>query len=114
MPAGPFKSDHPLTTPPRKDPGTLQHIETLIHHFLSVSWGPVIPPGEAHCRTEAPKGMYSFLLVSDGDTRSYRTRVRTPSFPHMQFVPEQARGLMVADLIAMLAATDFVLAEIDR
>jgi NADH-quinone oxidoreductase subunit C/D len=114
MPAGPFKSDHPLTTPPRKDPGTMQHIETLIHHFLSVSWGPVIPPGEAQVRTEAPKGNFSFYLVSDGDTRSYRTRARTPSFPHMQFVPEQARGLMVPDLIAILGATDFVLAEIDR
>ena len=25
-------------------------IETLIDHFLGVSWGPVIPPGEASCR----------------------------------------------------------------
>jgi NADH-quinone oxidoreductase subunit C/D len=114
MPGGPFKSAHPLTTPPRKDPGTMQHIETLIHHFLAVSWGPPIPPGEAQVRTEAPKGNMSFYLVSDGDTRSYRTRVRAPSFPHMQFVPEQARGLMVPDLIAILGATDFVLAEIDR
>jgi NADH-quinone oxidoreductase subunit C/D len=73
-----------------------------------------VPPGEAHVRAENPKGNYSFYLVSDGDTRSYRTRVRTPSFPHMQFVPEQARGLLVPDLIAILAATDFVLAEIDR
>ena len=114
MPSGPVKSDHPLTTPPRKDPGTMQDIETLIHHFLSVSWGPPVPPGEAHVRAENPKGNYSFYLVSDGDTRSYRTRVRAPSFPHMQFVPEQARGLLVPDLIAILAATDFVLAEIDR
>lgn len=114
MPAGPYKADHPLTTPPRKDPGTMQDIETLIHHFLSVSWGPVIPAGEAEFRVEAPKGHFSYYLVSDGDTRSYRTRVRTPSFPHMQFVPEQARGLMVPDLIAILAVTDFVLAEIDR
>ena len=25
----------------------MHDIETLITHFLSVSWGPVIPPGEA-------------------------------------------------------------------
>ncbi|VFS06014.1 bifunctional NADH:ubiquinone oxidoreductase subunit C/D [Citrobacter koseri] len=39
MPEGPFKADHPLTTPPPKE-RTLQHIETLITHFLQVSWGP--------------------------------------------------------------------------
>jgi two-component system response regulator TctD len=42
MPEGPFKADHPLTTPPPKE-RTLQHIETLITHFLQVSWGPVMP-----------------------------------------------------------------------
>ena len=33
MPEGPFKADHPLTTPPPKE-RTLQHIETMINHFL--------------------------------------------------------------------------------
>ncbi|MCY4564736.1 MAG: NADH-quinone oxidoreductase subunit C/D, partial [Gammaproteobacteria bacterium] len=33
MPSGPVKSDHRLTTPPRKE-RTMQDIETLIHHFL--------------------------------------------------------------------------------
>ena len=114
MPAGSYKSDHPLTTPPRKDPGTMRDIETLIHHFLNVSWGPVIPPGESHFRVEGAKGNHSYYLVSDGDTRSYRTRVRTPSFPHIQFLPEQSRGLMIPDIVAIIAATDFVLADIDR
>ncbi len=38
MPSGPYKSDHPLTTPPLKE-DSKQDIETLINHFLSVSWG---------------------------------------------------------------------------
>ena len=38
MPEGPYKSDHSLTTPPPKE-RTMQDIETLIHHFLNVSWG---------------------------------------------------------------------------
>jgi NADH-quinone oxidoreductase subunit C/D len=38
MPAGPYKAEHPLTTPPPKD-RTLRDIETLITHFLQVSWG---------------------------------------------------------------------------
>jgi len=46
MPEGPYKADHPLTTPPPKE-RTLQHIETLITHFLQVSWGPVMPANES-------------------------------------------------------------------
>ena len=41
MPSGPYKSDHSATTPPPKE-RTMEDIETLIHHFLNVSWGPVI------------------------------------------------------------------------
>ena len=61
MPDGPYKSDHPLATPPRKE-RTMHDIETLITHFLSVSWGPVIPPGEASVGIEATKGNNSYYL----------------------------------------------------
>jgi len=113
MPEGPYKSDHPLATPPRKDK-TLKDIETLIHHFLSVSWGPVIPAGEALFNVEASKGNNGYYLVSDGGTMSYRTRIRTPSFPHMQMLPVISRGSRVSDVLAILGAMDFVLADLDR
>jgi NADH-quinone oxidoreductase subunit C/D len=113
MPAGPYKSDHKLTTPPPKD-ATLEDIETLIHHFLNVSWGPVIPAGEACIPIEATKGLNSYHLVSDGGTTSYRTRIRTPSFPALQQIPLISRGLMIPDLIAILASIDFVMADVDR
>ena len=113
MPEGPYTSDHPLATPPVKA-RTMHDIETLITHFLSVSWGPVIPPGEALGAIEGTKGNNGYYLVSDGSTMSYRTRIRTPSFPHMQMLPLICRGLMVPDLIAILGAMDFVLADIDR
>ncbi|MCO6442281.1 MAG: NADH-quinone oxidoreductase subunit C/D [Nitrococcus mobilis] len=113
MPAGPYKASHPLTTPPVKD-RTMHDIETLIQHFLSVSWGPVLPPGEACATVEATKGLNSYYLVSDGSSYSYRTRIRTPSFAHLQMIPEITRGLMVADLIAILGSIDFVMADVDR
>ena len=113
MPDGPYKADHPLATPPRKDK-TLHHIETLIDHFLSVSWGPVIPPGEAAVGIEAAKGIATYYLISDGGTMSYRTRIRTPSFAHIQAVPRLCRGLMIPDLIAILGSFDYVLADVDR
>ncbi|QFY41929.1 NADH-quinone oxidoreductase subunit C/D [Candidatus Methylospira mobilis] len=113
MPAGPFKARHPLTTPPSKQHAT-HDIETLIQHFLNVSWGPVIPPGEACFAIEATKGVNSYYLISDGGIQSYRTRIRTPSFPHLQMIPLMSRGMMVADLIAILASIDFVMADVDR
>ncbi|WP_020160973.1 NADH-quinone oxidoreductase subunit C/D [Methylobacter marinus] len=113
MPAGPYKADHPLTTPPPKA-RTLHDIETLIDHFLNVSWGPVIPSGEACVTVEATKGLNGYYLTSDGGTMSYRTRIRTPSFPHLQMIPQMCKGLMIADLIAILASIDFVMADVDR
>jgi NADH-quinone oxidoreductase subunit C/D len=113
MPAGPYKSDHPLATPPRKE-RTMHDIETLINHFLGVSWGPVIPPGECWFEIEATKGNNGYYLISDGNTIPYRVRIRTPSFPHLQMIPLMCRGLLVADLIAILGSIDFVMADVDR
>ncbi|MGH9679115.1 MAG: NADH-quinone oxidoreductase subunit C/D, partial [Candidatus Acidiferrales bacterium] len=96
MPPGPYKSLQPLSTPPLKE-RTMHDIETLITHFLSVSWGPVPPPGEVLGAIEATKGNNGYYLVSDGNTTSYRTRIRTPSFPHLQTLPLLCRGLMIPD-----------------
>ena len=113
MPPGPYKSLHPLSDPPLKE-RTMHDIETLITHFLSVSWGPVPPVGEALGAIEATKGNNGYYLVSDGSTVSYRTRIRTPSFAHIQTLPLLCRGLMVPDLLAILGSLDYVLADIDR
>lgn len=113
MPPGPWKSDHPLTTPPIKD-RMLHDIETLIDHFLNVSWGPAIPPGEAFFGIEGTKGNNGYYLISDGNTMSYRTRIRTPSFPHIQTVPLLSQGLMIPDLIAIIGSIDFVMGDVDR
>ena len=114
MPSGPYKADHPLATPPVKEPGTMHHIETLINHFVGVSWGPVLPPGECVVPTESMRGATGFYVVSDGGVRSYRTRLRTPSFPHLQVLPLLVRGLEVPDLIAILGSLDYVMADVDR
>ncbi len=113
MPEGPFKADHPLTTPPPKE-RTLQHIETLITHFLQVSWGPVMPANESFQMVEATKGINSYYLTSDGSTMSYRTRIRTPSYAHLQQIPAVIRGSLVSDLIVYLGSIDFVMSDVDR
>jgi len=113
MPGGSYISDHPRATPPDKA-HTMKDIETLITHFLNVSWGPVIPEGEAFVGVEATKGNNGYYLISDGSTAPYRARIRTPSFPHMQMVPYISKGYTVADLLVIIGSVDFVLADIDR
>ncbi len=113
MPAGPYKADTLYGTPPMKE-RTMYDIETLIDHFLNVSWGPPVPPGEAAGIAEVPKGNAMYYLISDGGTMSYRTRIRTASFAHVQMVPMMTRGLTVPDLVAILGAQDYVLADVDR
>jgi NADH-quinone oxidoreductase subunit C/D len=93
---------------------TMHDIETLITHFLGVSWGPVVPPGEALGAIEATKGNNGYYLVSDGSTDSYRTRIRTPSFAHIQTLPMLSRGMTISDLVVILGSLDFVLADVDR
>jgi NADH-quinone oxidoreductase subunit C/D len=113
MPSGPYKSDHRLTTPPIKEK-TMYDIETLITHFLNVTWGPPMPAGEAFFGIEATKGNNGYYLISDGGPMSYRTRIRTPSFPHLQMIPKISKGETIADLVSLLGSIDFVLADVDR
>jgi len=113
MPEGPYKADHAQTTPPVKS-RTMHDIDTLIPHFINVSWGPTIPAGEVFMSVEATKGIMGYHLISDGSTMSYRTRIRTPSFAHLQMLPLICKGQVVADLIATLGSIDYVMADVDR
>jgi NADH-quinone oxidoreductase subunit C/D len=113
MPGGPVKADHPLTTPPPRG-AMLQDIETLIHHFLAVSQGTLVPAGEATGQIEGHRGLTQYAIVSDGGAESYRTRIRTPSFAHLQMIPTVARGMTVADLVVQIASIDFVMSDVDR
>ena len=102
-----------FAVPPDKA-GTMMDIETLIHHFLAVGWGLDMPAGESFAMVEQPKGNSGYYVVSDGRTSPYRLRIRTPSFAVMQTLPELCRGHMISDLLAVIGAMDFVLADIDR
>ncbi|CUR53090.1 NADH-quinone oxidoreductase subunit C/D [Buchnera aphidicola] len=113
MPCGPFKADHPLTTPPEKNK-SFKDIETLITHFLSMSWGIILKPNESFQMVEASKGINSYYLISDGEISSYRTRIRTPSFPHLQQIPSVIKNSVISDLIVYLGSIDFVMSDVDR
>jgi NADH-quinone oxidoreductase subunit C/D len=85
LPEGPYKSDHPLTTRPSK-PHDARH-RNADHSFPERQLGAGDPAGRGARAIEATKGNNGYYLVSDGSTVSYRTRIRTPSFAHMQTLP---------------------------
>jgi NADH-quinone oxidoreductase subunit D len=72
------------------------------------------PKGDAYARVEAARGDMGCYVVGDGGTNAYRARFRTGSFNAMQIIREKSRGLMVADLVALIASLDVVAPEIDR
>jgi NADH-quinone oxidoreductase subunit C/D len=74
----------------------------------------VVPAGEATGQAETVRGLTQYAIVSDGATCSYRTRIRTPSFAHLQAVSAIAPGLTVADLVAYLGSIDYVMSDVDR
>jgi NADH-quinone oxidoreductase subunit D len=71
-------------------------------------------PGEAMARVESARGAMCYYVVSDGSEKAYRVRVRTGSFMAMGIIEEMSQGLMIADLIALIASLDVVAPEIDR
>jgi NADH-quinone oxidoreductase subunit D len=72
------------------------------------------PVGEVYMRTEAPRGELGYYIVSDGSTKPYRLKVKSPCFTAMSVFKEISRGAMIADIIALLGSIDIVLGEIDR
>jgi NADH-quinone oxidoreductase subunit D len=72
------------------------------------------PVGEIYHSIEAPKGELGYFIVSDGSTQPYRLRVRPPSFVNLQALDIMVRGLLVADVVAVIGTIDIVLGEVDR
>lgn len=72
------------------------------------------PPGEVYSRIEAPKGELGFYVVSDGTTKPYRVKIRSPSFCNLTAIPSMVTGLRIPDLIAAFGTIDVVLGDIDR
>jgi NADH-quinone oxidoreductase subunit D len=72
------------------------------------------PAGQIYCRTESPRGELGFYIISDGSTKPYRYKVRSPAYVNLSALPEMLKGCLVADVVAVLGSVDIVLGEIDR
>jgi NADH-quinone oxidoreductase subunit D len=70
--------------------------------------------GEVQSRIESARGEMAYYLVSDATERAYRVRARTGSYMAMGIIEDISPGLMVADLVALIASLDVVAPETDR
>ena len=72
------------------------------------------PKGEIYFRSEAPRGELGFYIVSDGTPKPVRLKARSPCFSALSALRELSKGLMVADIIAIIGSIDIVMGEVDR
>ena len=72
------------------------------------------PVGEVYSRIEAPKGELGFYIASDGTTKPYRVKIRSPSFCNLTALSGMVEGLKIPDLIAAFGTMDIVLGDVDR
>jgi NADH-quinone oxidoreductase subunit D len=71
--------------------------------------------GEVYSRSEAPRGNLGYYIVADGTgVNPYRVKVKSPCFTAMSIFHVLAKGMMIADIIALIGSLDVVLGEIDR
>ena len=113
LPLGPVRSnDHKFVPPPRSEIGV--SMESLIHHFKLWTEGFNAPKGSIYSAVESPRGELGVLLESDGGPKPYRVHWRTPSYDNLQSLPLMAKGVLVADLVAIIGSVDIVLGDVDR
>ena len=89
-------------------------MESLINHFKHYSEGIRVPRGFVYKAVEAPKGEFGVSLISDGTSKPYRCKIRTPSFHHMQLLSRMAQGHYFADLVTIIGTLDVVFGDVDR
>ena len=72
------------------------------------------PKGEVYVRVENPRGELAYYFVSEGGDKPWRARCRGPSFSNIAVITKVARGILIADVVALMGSMDIVLGEVDR
>ncbi len=100
-----------------------ESVKILRQCFRQIPDGPVIakvarklrpPAGDVYVRVESARGDMGWYAVSDGTEYPYRCKVRTGSFAAMGIIEKISPGLMLADLVTVIASLDIVAPEVDR
>lgn len=70
---------------------------------------------DLYFRAENPKGELGFFFRATGKGDiPYRVKARGPSFCNLSVLRKLSRGVLFADLVAIIGSLDFVMGEVDR
>ena len=73
-----------------------------------------LPAGHWYQQVEASRGIFGVYIESDGGTKPVRVHFQSPCFNLIGVVDLTCRDNLIADLITITAALDFVIPDIDR
>lgn len=105
-------TDNPYVLPTLNE--VYMSIESMVKDFTLRIYGEKAPVGEVYVSGENPRGELGFYIVSRGEGKPYRLRIRSGAFYNLQIFPELIKGRTVADAVALLGSIDPVVGETDR
>ncbi|MEF3280356.1 MAG: NADH-quinone oxidoreductase subunit D [Elusimicrobiota bacterium] len=104
--------DYSIALPPKQQ--VYNTIEGLISHFKLTFEGPKTPKGEIYFAVEGANGELGYYIVSDGNHKPWRVRVRPPCFSITSALPRLIKGGYVADIIATFGQINMIGGELER
>ncbi len=113
MPAGEVLLNQPKKVLPHKAE-VYSKMEELIHDFMIVNFGINPPEGEIYHAIEGSKGELGFYLVSKGEGKPWKCKIRSPSFNNIQSLPKLVIGHMISDVVAIVGSIDPIMGEADK
>ena len=93
-----------------------QAVEGLPEGDCAVKAKPTFkaPEGEYIQRLESARGEIDCYIISKGEKKPWRVKLRGASYNHLMALPEICNGIKIADLVAIFASFDAVMPEVDR
>ena len=73
-----------------------------------------LPEGEYYSEIEAPRGLASCTIISDGSIYPYRLKWRTGSYYSVNLLRKLLIGTYLNDAIAIAGSLDIILPEVDK
>jgi NADH-quinone oxidoreductase subunit D len=102
---------------------SLDLAEACVDMLGSLDRGPInvrlpkvlrVPEGSIYRWTENPLGLNGYYLVSRGDKTPWRLKLRSASFGNVQALSWLLPGNLIADMVAIIGSTFFVVGDVDK
>lgn len=90
-------------------------MEVILNHFEVYGNRGISDAGEYYGGIEAPKGEFGSYLSLDGTSdMSYRCKIRSPGFSHLQCLDYMTFNHFLSDVTTVIGTQDIVFGEVDR